>query len=582
MYIKNYKIIIIIYGLSFFLVAGISISMNLSDGRKLIDSIPLMLITVIPFICSLIPLVKDSLLNISKNKNRWTGDIFTDRKDDLTHLIEILCTQDHQIEIKGHDDCCGKTWLAMRLCDYINNPKDKSFGIEKKKLPYKRAFYIDLNTKKIEDFFSLQIIGAKDVLICDHVEDINKIIDKQKIYHFQMVYIMKKSSEFGFSSHYVSKFNIEDMELLHNKMRNTYPNLEELSKKEFNKLYDLTDGNIGRISVILSEQRCVSWLKDIANGNKTEYDSQLYKIQIELFSGHYKKAEQMLEEFHSEYHEIMKTFLDINYKYLLMLSDCKHLLNYYEDALNILSVVESTRYRKYERNNEISLHKAHYYKHLWESDVALDVLSGITSVSYSALVDSLGILAAKYFVDDLHVSISEKNTIETYKDYYVRAENSRLAASENDIHKLLRYKPLYKFYTQKNISLKELVSDIDEVITIYKAENNRLLANAYFIKGEIYRMFNKYDNAVIHYKKCLSVSCDNNIRIQTNLMMYYLKLIKKISNDFELLDSQQITELCEKNKYANKLYHRIQCIELRDPVANNIIKCFDTRMMPIL
>ena len=93
-----------------------------------------------------------------------------------------------------------------------------------------------------------------------------------------MVYVMKRPVEIDFSSHHISKFNIENMEKLHNKIRSTYPNLDELTKKEFDKLFELTNGNIGRISGVLEEQRSITWLKNIANGSKTEYDIKLDRI----------------------------------------------------------------------------------------------------------------------------------------------------------------------------------------------------------------------------------------------------------------------------------------------------------------
>ena len=582
---KSYKKIIFIYCIPLLVIAGISVATNIKNGEDIKHSFLIMLITIIPVIYSLIPLIKDSLLVINRSKDRLTSEFFTDRESDLVHLLSILCSQEHRIEIKGKDEYCGKTWLAMRLCDYINHPKDKSYEELKIKIPYKRAFYFDLqknNAEKLDNFFSSNIISVKDVIIFDHVENIEKLIDKQNRYHFQMVYIMKKPVETDFSSYYISKFKLEDMEILHSKIRSMYPNLDELTKKEFDKLYELTNGNIGRISGVLSEQRSLNWLKEITCGKKTEYDIELDRIQIELFAGRYKSASEMLEEFNSKYNNDMKNVMDLKYKYLLMLSDCKHLLNSYKDALSILSVIATTDYFAYNHNHEIELHKAHYCKHLWKCDDALNILYSIKDESYSAIVDSLGILAAKYFINDLHVDHTDKSSIEVYKDYYICAENSTLEHSQADTYKLMRHKAIHEYYANSNSTMDELISYINKIIGIYHAENNRLLANAYFIQGEIYRLYKEYDNAIISYTKCLGVTNDNNIIIQVNLMVYYLKVIKKLNINFNILDNKNIIELCENNNYASKLYTRIKCIELNDPNANQIISCFDSRIMPIL
>lgn len=577
--------IVLAYIISVLLVIGISIYTNLQDGKDIKNSIFITLAVLIPAAYSFIPLIKNALFVLNRSKRRLCSDIFTDREDDLKRLLGMLSSQDHIIEIKGKEESCGKTWLAMRLCDYINNPIDIPLCSPKIKIPYKRAYYLDLqnnDAEKLADFFDSKIINPKDVIIFDHVEDIKSIITMQKCYHFQMVYVMKQSIEVDFTSHHISKFDIENIRILHNKIRSTYPNLDELTKKEFDILFELTNGNIGRISGVLGEQRSIKWLKDITNGLKTDYDMELDKIQIELFVGHYKAAEEKLEKFNSEYSDAMNNIMDIKYKYLFMRSDCEHLLNNYSKALDILSTIETQNYNKYNKNHEIELHKAHYCKHLWRCDEALSILRSIKAVSYSAIVDSLGILAAKYFINDLHVDFSNKNAIEIYKDYYICAESSDLTHTQADLYKLMRHKSVYEFYAHGDADLSKLISHVNDIIKIYSAENNRLLANAYFIQGEIYRLYKEYKQAIVSYKKCLNVTHDNNIIIQVNLMVYYLKNIKMIDVDFNILNEETINRMCENNSYADKVYRRIKCIELNDPNEKEIITCFETRIMPIL
>lgn len=123
---------------------------------------------------------------------------------------------------------------------------------------------------------------------------------------------------------------------------------------------------------------------------------------------------------------------------------------------------------------------------------------------------------------------------------------------------------------------------IDEVIKIYESENNRLRANAYFVKAEIYRLYKKYENAVTEYKRCLDTTFDDNIKLQTNLMVYYLVKIKKIELDFELMPENALSELSKNNKYSRIVRHRIRNIELGDSNAVQIQEQIDSRIMPIL
>lgn len=585
MYVRFYKRAIISQIISVVGVGAMSLYINIHDNKNPVECIFLTLIVLLPFIYTVIPETRNAKLAANNRKSRLTNEIFTDRENDLKQILKMLSSKDHIIEIKGKEENCGKTWLAKRLCDYINNPNDKSLHLPDIKVPYKRAYYLDLenyNVAQVYDFLNANIIRPKDVLIFDHVVDIDSLIGIQKNYHFQKVYIMNESIETKFSSHYISEFDSENMEVLHDKMRKTYPNLEQLTKKDFDKLFELTNGNIGSTANILSNPQSIKWLKDITIGSKTEYDIELDKIQIELFVGHYKVAKQKLDNFNLKYNREMRRFADINYKYLLMYSDCKHLLNDYTGALDTLSVIEALNYHSHYKPYEIELHKAHYYKHLWLCDEALNILFNIKNVSYSAIVDSLGILAAKYFVDDLRVPFSDKETIEVYKDYYIYAEDSNLEHTQADTNKLLRHTSVYKYYTQNKPELSELLTHANKIIDIYHAENNRLLANAYFIQGELYRLYKEYDKAIFSYKKCLNVTHDNNIIIQVNLMIYYLKFIKKIDVDFVIISDESINNICENNTYAERLYQRIKCIELGDPNANDIINCFDSRIMPIL
>lgn len=143
--------------------------------------------------------------------------------------------------------------------------------------------------------------------------------------------------------------------------------------------------------------------------------------------------------------------------------------------------------------------------------------------------------------------------------------------------------PQYFSSIKKNPAKEEqLIQMIDEIIKTYESENNRLRANAYFVKAEIYRLYKQYEKAIVEYKRCLDIPFDNNIRLQTNLMAYYLIKIKKINLDFELMSENEFTELSQNNLYSHIVRHRIRNIELGDSNAVQIQEQIDSRIMPIL
>lgn len=582
---KNFNTKILFFSL--ILLALISSYSSYKTDKSLKGVFVSAIIVLIPTIYSWIPLLKEQWLKKSAKKNRLTDLTFTDRHEDLTELVEKLSSREHILEIKGKDPQCGKSWLAKKLCDYINFPSDKENTGISTKCVYNRSFYINMDEyteKNLNDFFQKEYIDSKTVLIFDHVVDLGIILTKQKLYHFQLVYILKDNEEKSFQCHTISDFNAMNIIDLQGKIKNNYPGITSLNKTEIDVLYRLTNGNIGKIHTLLCEQKCIDWIKAIADNRLTDYDVELNKIQATLYTGKYTEARKELSLFETSYHNAFEKNNDLKFKYTLMLSDCEHLLNNYENAVGILSTIESKYYSANNKNYEIELHKAHYFKHLWECNKSLEILQSIKDKTYSAAADSLGIILAKYFIDDLFIPVSNNNSLEEFKNMYVFAQNSTLPHDSDDELKVKRSEAIYLYYTKHPFSPSELLEKIDYVITIYKAQNNRLLANAYFIRGEIYRLYCDFDKAFNNYILCLSVTHDDNIIVQAHLMMHYLRNCKKIklSHPITILGVKDLTDLCSKNNYADKLFRRIHCIELNDPNANDIMNCFDNRIMPIL
>lgn len=544
-----------------------------------------MFVVIIPSVYSLIPLIVEQRKLKSFRKNRLTESIFTDRKEDLEDIIRILNIKEHCIQITGEEAQCGKTWMAKRLCDYINNQKDPEFRNMKLKCTYITADYLDMDNyteKELDAYFKDNIVTNKTVLIFDHVDNFTVILGKQRQFHFQMIYILKNNVTQTLTTHTMSAFSQKDIEELQHKIKKCYPGISNLTQNEVDTLFQLTDGNIGRITALLSDQRCVLWIKDISNKKATEYEERLHKIEIDIRSGYYQDARQKLSKFESDYKSDFHNNVHLSYKYNLILSNCEHMLNQYQTALDTLSIIELKPYQQYNLDFEIELYKAHYNKHLWNCNEALEILENIKDRSFAALVDSLGILTAKYFVDDLFVPNSSDDSLEEFYKRFQKARNSSLKHNDYDDYKLKRYLPIFFIYKEKPVQEDQLINMIDEVIKIYESENNRLRANAYFVKAEIYRLYEKYENAVTEYKRCLDTTFDDNIKLQTNLMVYYLVKIKKIELDFELMPENALSELSKNNKYSRIVRHRIRNIELGDSNAVQIQEQIDSRIMPIL
>lgn len=558
-----------------------------SQNNNIIGIVVGTLLIIIPYIYTVSPIVKERYKESNNMLNRLSQNTFTDRKHDLQYLIEILNT--HKIvQLSGKDSQCGKSWLALKLVDYINYPKDEEFKeYNYLKNQLSSAYYIDMNEvtdAELNLFFKDNIVTNKTLIVVDHVKKIEHIFSKQEMYDFVLLFISESNINTKASIYNISEFKRENIPDLQKKINKNYDNIESLCKPEIETLYDLTSGNIGKIHFLLERQEYVQWIKQITYNLQTQYDKQLNGIQLFLFNGQYILAKKLLSDFEIQYKLVLQNNNDIYFKYILMKSDCEHLLNNYQDALIILMPLKQLTFRKYNINNKVETLEAHYYKHLWKCDISLTILQKIQPSNIRGLTDSLGILVAKYFVDDMVVPNTDFDTLDVfYKTFEKCKKNSPINDPQN-AYKIMRNESIYLYYKNK-YRKKEILEPINSVIKIYKDENNRLLANAYFIRAEINRLFQNYKEALLDYNRCLAQTDDNNIKIQVNIIKYYMDNIKNIDifKSDNHLSKEQIYNLCKnKNAYGTLLIQRLNSIELEDPYKKQILSCFDHRIMTIL
>ena len=583
---KNKRIL-----LCLLIISGLSLILNSIVGyyqgveKSVYSMISGIVLVIIPFIYTILPILYDYLLKINNMKNRLSSNTYTDRYDDLQNLVTALL-KEKVIMLTGSYPQCGKSWLAKKLFDCINNPKDSEFkNIHNKQI--KKAYYLDMQNKNEEDihkFFENHIITNKTLIIIDHILQIDYIFSKQELYDFFLVYVTKNIIETKGTRYSISEFDPKHIPDLQNNIRKNYIDIDSLHENEIQVLYNLTNGNIGNIHFLLEHQEYVEWIKQLSKKEQTSYDKELSTIQLELFIGEYANARKELDIFSDKYSNVLLKNYDLYYKFYLIKSDCEHLLNNYQEALTFLMPLKKRELVIYNTNYSLEILEAHYYKHLWKCDEALKILKSIEANTISGMTDALGILVAKYFIDDLSVPNSNLDSLTVFMNTLERCEKSTLLKSNKDLLKIERNKSIYLYY-KGNYTKKEILEPINSVILKYTNENNRLLANAYFIRAEINRLFHNYKQTLLDYENCIERTDDNNIKIQVNVMKYYLKYIKKVTrlNFKGVLSKEKIITLCkDKNNYGMKLIRRINSIELDDPKKDQIIECFDTRIMTIL
>lgn len=535
---------------------------------------------------SLYPYLKNYFKYKNKQKNNLSDLTFTDRKDDILNIIKILTKIENTVEIKSVEHGTGKTWLAQKICDEINNNKI----YENIKIPFRQSNYFDMDKNSEDDinrFLENNPINQKNVLIFDHVDNLEMLLSKQEYYHFNMIYIMKETSisDFNLNCHNISDFNQCYISELQNKINQKYTSITNISSKEIEVLYNITSGNIKKIHEILSRKRYIDWLKQISNCEMTDYDIELNAIQAELYVGNYQTANVKLEKFYFKFKSCLENNKDLFFKYYIMKSDCLHLLNRYEEAVATISPLITSEYKFINKNNNVELLLAHFYKHLWDCEKSISILKNIEFENVNGLIALLGIYSTQYFINE-SLSNSTNALIDLNNTFALIQNRISECKTEEQLVKIKLYSTIVKFYQKvQSVVLYEI---IDDVINTYNSQNNRLIANAYFIKGEICRLDNNFVYALKYYEKCQSITNDNNIKIQVAIMIYYLKNIKKVEQKFYFYKTlNEIQAMCcdqtgVTNNYGMKLVKLLRCIELKDTNASIVKNNFESRIMVIL
>lgn len=529
-------------------------------------------VIIIPIIFSIIPLFDEELKKIKFDKTILSNSTFTDRKDDLRKILCDLNIKD-SIQLIGSETGCGKSWLAKKLCDLINDKKElrsyigKGFRTKIKKSIY---IYSLLDENQLHNLFVSNKISHKTLIIFDDIckGSLKSIKSYQEKLGFKLIYILNEAEETDICIHSIEKFEQKHLVPLHDKIIKIYPLVERLSEDELRVVHSLTDGNILKISEILSRSEHVNWIKVIAKNDIVEYMQELNKIKITLFIGKYDIAAKELDNFKEKYKNSLHINNDMFFHYTIIKSDCEHLLNNYTTACAIIKTLNFNDTRN--ENFTIELYLAHYLKHLWENSEALEILNMIASHNKSAYLDTFGIYLAEFFITS-----NSDNSLDKFKELFLQIDDKAN-------HKYIRYQIYYKYYNKCEFS--ELISMADTLIELYKNENNRLLANALVLRAELFRIFKKYNLAFQDYEQSLLVTNDKNIKTQVYLMIYYLKKIKKVQveTNFQEISAIDMVRLCENNKYSELVFSQINSITLGDENKDIIQKNIDNKIMPIL
>lgn len=247
----------------------------------------------------------------------------------------------------------------------------------------------------------------------------------------------------------------------------------------------------------------------------------LYKLKI----GKYIEALKILIE----------QRFDISQKrYFFLLADCLHLLNLYEQAYIILNHAQITHSDDSLLTQEAMILRSHILKHMGrfnKEDCRMEQEEDSSSILYNQ--DKRDKIAVNMYFSNLLSKLKgrkEKYLLETIlQDIKNGIDFSKQAKVEESIKNKMYYAALTA-HKRPEQSLKSL----NETIEYYEKTDNRLRFNAYYIKAEMLRIANRFEEASSYYIKSSGIldgHFDLNLLDQNYFSLRALELLGLINEN---------------------------------------------------
>lgn len=545
----------------------------------------------------LIPFYK-LIMEQSKIRKKLEVYAFTDRENELKQVCQHLknwAVGEEEVKpicILCSTNAAGKTYFMMKIWHTVITRYDfygvlglRPFSLKNLASWFKinAIVYIDClddseTTRKLIDKINYKTQRKKTIFLFDNmtVSFYDCVVKKYNLIRYIYSYnsaMESVNNNFRQNKIELSRFERKDLIDYYNKLNDFDKRLkndadkhctEKLKPNDFDKILELTYGNIKQISKIFDPRQDINQVLNIDESN--DEDSKiLNEIELKLIIGDYDEALNALNENKDRF---IDSFLKYQFRYRMLLAHCLHLLNKYSDAIIELSVLLiktdpltiNEVYDAFNKDHIIELRLAHYKKHMGDFDDALSILGSINSTQ--AKLDKLGIYAAEHFLTGRKLN----SFLADYEDLEQLHKDNKLT-NEQQI-KLFRYSPVYCFFKDGIVNGEKLQICIDE----YERTKDHLIANAYFMKAELCRFNKSYNEAKKLYLQCLDYAYafnDENLKLQVSMMLNYLTDSKKIKLTAKY--RQNVLSYVQIKFSANKheMHYNYSCANLFNSVGLN-------------
>lgn len=585
---KSHRIIILIAILIVFVILDILVTLCLADNTEVNIGLSVLLI-IIDFIGLGYFIIQD-IINIKKNelnKIHFDNDgidfkfKFVDREEIIN---EIIFDVDNIIASKRKDRISNLIIKKISaeegngkrtLCKKIANELSKNDEI-------KYVDFIDnlTNVDDLRNYFlthtfikyqlNIVIINMK----ADIIDEIKKIQDKDILF----IIISHSSSDESIKL----ELSVEHIAELIKFYENNTIKDEDAILNEAKSIYNVTN-KIGNILIILKSGG------SIYCNDKIFIDFYRYINNMQ----YYKAKEYFDTYIKDRYHDSIGKF-KASYEY----ANIQHFLGNYDSAIETLEILKT---QLSEINpNELNILKdviillSHIHKHVGKFLIGYELLNKNEhlfkgNINYNRHFFSLLIFSHNWkYIDKRYVS--KYDYLEILKDKLDSFYCERDCMNE-DYYFYETYYPIFNSYIN-NFSIESLTDGLQKInvaIEYYKENYKRFLTNCYFIKAEIYRHLNKWDEARENYLECYNIYEKNNDKDILYILSLTIEMIRifydvTFKNMPIQLDFEYCAQQCaNKDEYIfhNQLFNYIKQAKIDSDIFKFLQNYFKNIINPI-
>lgn len=490
---------------------------------------------------------------------------FVDRKEILTEIIEssfeyISNKKFYYIKNLKYREKNGKSALAKRLCYELQKIKDhKPDALVSCDIKLGNIHYIDYSKCSetfVEDVKSncSLIKGKKNIIVvknsCNTAFCWDDELKDNDIFFIFFNFNNNSEDKLFFSDDKIYEL------LLELKNNPKYQYIYEYSKKNniraiAAKLGFLSHNNIGTIVDILSSNEFETLL---------ETDDYFLDFYFEIKNGNYSEAKKLYEQL-PLYPKNSKTLI---YKRDFELANLNHFLGNYEQAFDGLKILLTTVINDqiYCESNlgkklyiEIILLQSHIKKHLGYFSEAKYILTQIPNDEMSIHTQRASFSIEIFYLNEFKTHSNEwAKFLKELRRKMSKFKELR-SNKDSDFYFYETYYPIVKFYSNNfnSQNISKLIRMEDKAIKYYIKNEKRYLTNCYFIKAELYRISEQWENAEEYYNLCYDVYCNNGDRDILYLLAYTIKAIF-ISDNINIKIDFDIDKTIDECKQSEGFY----------------------------